>query len=178
MRIARICDPSVHEPYQSFTHNTTAYVGIPHHQASVLFVLNEEEPDAWVSLQSDGREVHAVQLVDGKTLIALSEINAPAPAPDSLTEGLSHLLSFVRGRSTCRDTRLYKFSVVIQSNDENRSVLATYDFHILCPQEFEEASTYHRQLCHRPNAIAPDTISERTEGRCCPDCRQIREQRG
>lgn len=176
MRIATICDPQAREPFPSFVHNTTTYVSIPHDHPSLLVAKNDEEP-CWLSLQVEGRELHAQRLVDGQAIIDISKFKAPLPSPTSLTDTLSQILSFARGKSACRHTRLYTFSAVLLGDTADRAVLATYDFHVLCPREFEAACVFHRDVCRSPQAITPDTISDRTEGRNCPSCRQVRASR-
>ncbi len=177
MRIARICNPEAREPFPSFAHHTTTYVGIPHDNPSQLCILNDEEP-GFVSIQADGREIFSQRLVDGQADIELSKFTAPVPPPANLTDTLARIINLARRLPGCRHTRLYAFSVVLLSDTPERTVLATYDFHILCSQEFEEACSVHRQICHSPEAIAPDSISDRTAGRCCPDCREVRHSRG
>jgi hypothetical protein len=181
VRIARICDPATQELYPNFCHNTRTYVGIEHDAPSVLFVYNDQEP-SWASIQVDGREVHRVQLTGTQAVIELHKLMAPPPAPADLTEALSDVLGnflrLKRRKPNCRShQRLYKFSLVLQADTDQRETLATYDFHVLCPREFEEANAYHRQICADPAAIAPHTIAERAEGRCCPNCRRTREER-
>lgn len=177
MRIARISDPVAQELFPSFCHNTTTYVGIPHEAPSLLFVYNDQEP-CWASIQVDGREVHAVRLDGKQATIELHNLRAPgvSAVSDSLLDAFTSLFRLNR-RPNCKSlTRLYAFSVVLQADTAQRAVLATYDFHVLCPREFEDALAVHREICHRPEAITPDTISHRAEGRCCPHCIATRER--
>ena len=77
-------------------------------------------------------------------------------------------------RSGACPPRLYAFSAVFVRNTPDRQVAATFDFHVLCPTEFEPARAFHLQLQKDPDAIAPDTIFDRAEGVHCPECRQLR----
>lgn len=179
MRIARICDPELRESFPQFCHNTTTYVSIPHKAASQLFVFNDEEP-CWASIQVEGREVHTVRLDGKQSLIELHRLVQPEPVTDSFRDTLANLFGVRRSRprENCKNhTRLYAFQVVLLADTPQRQVLATYDFHILCPREYADACAVHRQICSNPDVIAPDTISDRTEGRCCPDCKQTRQHR-
>jgi hypothetical protein len=176
VRIARVCDPEAREQFPNFVHNTTTYVSVPHDAPSQLFVIDDTEP-AWASIQVDGREVHAVRLDAGQTVIQLNTLYAPAPASDSFRDNLVSLFSR-RRRPNCKShVRLYAFQVVIQSDTDERKVLATYDFHILCPREYQEACDVHARICAHPEVISPDTISDRAEGRECPNCKRTREVR-
>jgi hypothetical protein len=177
VRIARICDPEAREPFPYFCHNTTTYVSVEHDAPSQLLVINDQEP-CWASIQVDRREVHAIRLTGKQAVIELHKLSAPAPHNDSFTDTLASLFNLRRVRPNCKShTRLYAFQVVLQADTPQRPVLATYDFHILCPREYQEACAVHRQICTNPDVIAPDTISDRTEGRCCPDCKQTRHDR-
>jgi hypothetical protein len=165
------------ELFPSFCHNTTTYVGIPHDAPSILFVYNDQEP-CYASIQVDGREVHSVRLEGRQTHIELHKLRAPAvtAVSDSLLEAFTSIFR-VRRRANCKSqTRLYAFSVVLQADTPQRNVLATYQFHVLCPREFQDALAVHHEICHSPEAIAPDSISHRAEGRCCPHCIATRER--
>lgn len=177
MRIARICDPEAREPYPNFVHNTTTYVAIPHDRPSLLFVFNDEEPCS-VAIMAEGREIHVERLVNGQAVIELHRFRAPAPQPTNVTETLASLISLARRKPHCRENRLYAFSIVLRDDTPEQSVLATYDFHVLCPTEYEAACAYHHEICQSPKVISPDTISDRAEGRACPNCREVRKTRG
>jgi hypothetical protein len=169
VRTVKICDPLSGGPFPSFVHNTTTYVGIPHDRQSQLFV-NCSGP-CRVCVQSGGRTLVCQDTISGQVVIPLSELQAPPVPPGSIAEWL---LSFLR-KHECGPHRLYRFAAIIQSQEPGHPVLATYDFHILCPVEYAEAMAYHHALQTNPAAIAPDAIADRAEGRTCPYCRQVRK---
>jgi hypothetical protein len=141
--------------------------------------MNDDEP-SWVSIVADGRQVHVERLSDGQAVIELHKLTAPSPNRESLFglgDTLAQIIALARRKPDCRQTRLYAFSVVLHRDTPERQVLATYDFHVLCPEEFEAACAFHSQICQRPTAITPDTISDRAEGRHCPHCREVRQHR-
>lgn len=170
MLTAKICDPIAQQPFASFVHNTTTFVSIPHGHPSVLFLHADSQPQpVRASIQVGGREVYNHVLNAQPSFIELSKL--PAPPSSSFGELFMPLM---RKRTAPQPMRLYSFSVVFQSNDEGARTLATYDFHVLCPPEFDQAQEFHLRLQRDPTAIAPDSLSDRCEGNCCPDCRAVR----
>lgn len=173
MLTARICDPIAQQPFASFVHNTTTYVSIPHGHPSVLFLQADEckpEQPIRASIQVGGREVYSHQMNCQPSFIELSKL----PAPPHIGSFGDLFIPLMRKRPAPEPMRLYSFSIVFQSCDADARTLATYQFHVLCPPEFEQAEEFHLRLQRDPKAIAPDSITDRCEGNCCPDCRAVR----
>jgi hypothetical protein len=169
VKTVRICNPVRQEPYPSFLHQTTQYVAVPHCSPYLLYVDSDEA--CTVSLQVAGREVMSLDVGAEPTHIPLSDLPVPKAQPDGLMDLLASKLA--RRKQAC-PPRLHAFSAVFVRNTPDRQVAATFDFHVLCPTEFEPARAFHLQLQTDPDAIAPDTIFDRAEGVHCPECRQLR----
>lgn len=172
MRTVRICNPVAGEPFPCFQHHTTTYVAIPHGHPSLLFI--QPEQSCWLTIQSEARPVMERRLTSDEVAIDLAELPAPGRG-NTLAKFLLAPLAHMAGRPkhVCPD-RLYAFTVTLHADTRERPIIATYDFHILCPEEYEQARTCDRELRCDPQAISPDTISERTEGRHCAHCTCIR----
>lgn len=174
MITVNICDPSARRAFQTFVHNTTTYVSVPHDAASQLWV-EADEPSVLV-IQSCGQAV-IQRPFDRQITVPLSEIRTPF----HVSQGLADLASaFVkqgllrRPAPPCRNPnhRLYDFTVEIRRALDNATIGAR-DVHILCPVDFALAQELHLLLQDKPNALAPDTIWQRSEGKACPQCARI-----
>jgi hypothetical protein len=186
-----VCDPkSACGPrgtFESFQHNTTTYVKIPHDHPSRLWLNVNEECE--VVLISQGQTLIR-RKVSGPEAIELSSISVPSlpsQRPHTLASrfggGLSSLLRHRQQETSVTscpapnvevklpEHRLYQFTLEFRTLDENH-VLATFEFHILCEEDYTAAHALHLRIHHAPDAITPATIAERTEGITCLRCSQ------
>jgi hypothetical protein len=157
-----VCDLA-QQPYKSFKHNTTRYVRIPHLAPSLLKVQWTEACRVCVS-SNDQIVVCEPTSQQGDATISLSDLRAPRVGP-----GLN---LFHRTRQA---QRLYAFKVIIQDLSDDHKVLATYEFHVLCEEDYNAAFAYKMRLDNDPKVIAPDLISDRVEGSRCQICKQVRK---
>jgi hypothetical protein len=155
-------------PFEELRHHTTTYVSIPHGASSQVQV-NWSEP-CRVCVTSSGQEVVCHLAPEGKAVLPLNTLANP-----TVKVPLPELLRPLFHRHRIRQQRLYAFSVVIQANRPGFPVLSSYEFHVLCPLDFEAAKAVQLSLAKQPKAITPDLISDRAEGHRCSECNQVRK---
>lgn len=170
-----ICDPGAKEPFGAFVHNTTTYVSVPHDAASQLWV-EADEPSKLV-IQSCGQPVKEIPFERSIT-VPLSEISTNWNQTPGLVEIAGNWLrKGLRRPAPCRhpSNRLYDFTVEVRRLRDD-AIVGEAEVHILCPIDFKLASELHLLLQERPDALSPDTIAQRAEGKACPRCAQLSEQ--
>jgi hypothetical protein len=171
-----ICDPGAQEPFSSFVHHTTTYVSVPHDAASQLWV--EADGPSKLVIQSCGQPVKEIPF-DRSIAVPLSEIRTNWNQSPGLVETATNWLrkEVLRRPAPCRhpSNRLYDFTVEVRRLRDD-AILGDAEVHILCPIDFKLASELHLLLQERPDALSPDTIAQRAEGKACPQCAQLSAQ--
>lgn len=164
-----ICDPTTLKPFQSFKHNTTTYVCIPH---DARFAVQVKWGEAFqLCVNSGERDVICGPAADGSALIDISDQRAP-----QIRTHLPDLVQRLFTKSRRPQQRLYAFSVVIKADTIGNPVLSSYDYHVLCPLDYDEAMAVKLEIDRDPRAISPDLISDRVEGHRCSQCHEVRKK--
>lgn len=171
-----LCNPDAGQPFASFIHNTTTYVGVPHQARSQLWVTTERP--RYLTIEAENQQVIANQLVSAPgTSLLISDMKQP-PKPSSALGGIVPPFFRRRGKvPTKPPLRLYAFRVILSRKplDQDPTPEATFDFHLLCAEDFEWAKSFELQLYSDPAAIAPATIGDVAEGTCAV-CAEVRER--
>jgi hypothetical protein len=167
VKTVSLCDPKTLKPFPSFKHNTTTYVSIPH-DAPFAVQVQWGEPFL-LCVNSGDYDVICRPASEGTALIDITDERAPQ-VRRQLPELLRALVTRVRSRLQ----RLYAFSVVIKAESPGNPVLSSYEYHVLCPTEFDAAMACKLLIDKDPKAITPELICDRVEGQSCPQCHEVR----
>ncbi len=174
MITVNLCNADVGQPFASFMHNTTTYVGVPHDSRSQLWI-NMSQP-RFLTIEAENQRVIADRpLTAPGGSVLISEMTQPRRPVGGLG---GFIPSFLRRRVPSRPPlRLYAFRVVLSKRPlgEDPSPEATFDFHLLCQEDFRWAKSFQQQLLQAPAAISPSTIGEVAEGTCAI-CAEVRER--
>lgn len=171
-----LCDPASQESLRTFQHNTTTYAGVPHGSHCRLWVITPKP--LFLTIEAESRNV-----ITDRPIAAPGDSLLVSDYKQPLKSGGFNLGGFIPGflkigRSKVPakpPLRLYAFRVVLTAKplaDGGRPE-ATYDFHILCDEDYNWAETFHLELASRPAAISPATIGDVAEG-TCPICAEVR----
>lgn len=163
-----ICNPE-RKPYQGFKHGTTTFVSIPHDARSQVLVQWSEP--CRVCITSSGQEIVCHPAANGHACI---DVHPTLQAPRIRTP-LPDLLRPLFRRQTVGQQRLYSFTVEIQADRAGYPSLATYDFHVMCPLDFEAARAIALEKQRNPRVAAGEDIPACAEGLRCPQCNQVRQ---
>lgn len=171
---ANLCDPAVAEPLRTFQHNTTTYVGVPHGSHCKLWITTDQP--MFLTVIAENRNIISDRPIaaPGDSLL-LSDYKQPISGGGGLGGFIPGFLRIGRSKPPQKQLRLYAFRVVLSSRklaDGGRPE-ASYEFHILCDEDYNWAELFHLELQSRPAAIAPATIGDVAEG-TCPICAEVR----
>lgn len=176
---ASLCNPAIQEPLRTFVHNTTTYVGVPHDAHCRLWITTNKP--LFLTVEAENQNV----ITDRKIVapgdsILVSDYKQPLGSgvlgriiPDGFIPGF---LRIGRSRKPKKEQlRLYAFRTILSSSplSDGAPPEATFDFHILCEEDYDWAEMFHLELLKRPAAIAPATIGDVAEG-TCPRCAEVR----
>ncbi|HEY9790282.1 MAG TPA: hypothetical protein V6D22_07785 [Candidatus Obscuribacterales bacterium] len=166
-----LCDPDTLKPFPSFKHNTTTYVGIPH---GGRFAVQVQWGEPFLLCVNSGdSDIICRPASEGKALIDITDERAP-----QIRRQLPELVQALFTRERRRPQRLYAFSVVIKSDAAGHPVLSSYEYHVLCPSEFDAALACKLAIDRNPKDISPELICDRVEGNTCPQCHEVRKKLG
>lgn len=172
-----VINPLEKQPYPSFTHNTTTYVGVPHGADSMLRInASPDARPAAVQIISAGKEILLAPFEGTSLTLPLSDLKAP-PLKTSLFSRLPLPLQFNARKPAVNPPgqRLYAFTVHA-FRDQNQDMLsASFEIHILCETDWKLAYTAHQRLQQQPDALSSRSIWEYAQG-TCPICKEIRRK--
>lgn len=178
-------DPAVRAAFESFRHNTTRYVLVPHGAKSELQLSLDRR--CQVVIWAAGQEVFRQVMTAPGASLPLSEMKMPPANYGGFIPQILNIPSFGIGRRSrptpqAQDQRLYLFTVEIfrepsyeeMSRKSSGALLAKYDFHILCDVDFRWAAALDRELQENPAKLGDKTIYQQVEG-TCPHCQVVRK---
>lgn len=172
MITARICDPASKHEFMEFIHGTTCIVAVPHGAPSQLRVNCDST--CLLIIEASGKEIYRQEVLPPTASISISELKQPLKRQGI---GISDIFTFGPFRNRQAEEpcqRLYNFRAVLYGK-EGAEPLATFDFHVLCEQDFHWARAYHLEL---KNAGSAGSVTQRAEGSCefCQEARKRLER--
>lgn len=160
MITASICDPQSKREFMNFIHGTTSIVAVPHGADSELSITCQRK--CTLVIEAGGQEITTLLINPPGVSITLSELRQPLERNGI---NLTDIFSFgpFRRQQPLPEQRLYKFRASFEDGTPNRrgSLLATFDFHLLCEVDFHWA-----RACHLDGDAKSDSVIRRAEGSC------------
>ena len=162
---AKVCDPASKLDFMEFTRGTTCILGIPHGANSELWIRTDHS--CTLAIEAAGQELKVVKIEAPGGSVKLSDLRQPLIRGFTIANLLGSLR---RQKRQAPEQRLYNFrALVLDGTPQKRgSLLATFDFHMLCETDFHWARAYHLE-----NSNASEAVTKRAEG-TCPHCLEVR----
>lgn len=173
---AKLCNADGGQPFNSFIHNTTTYVGVPHDARCNLWLATSEA--RFLTIEAESQHVIASRKIEAPGgFVLVSELKQPLQPSSGLSGWVPPFLRIKNSKVKKPQLRLYAFRVIVSRQPLNKDGTpdATFDFHLLCEEDFQWARSFELQLAKEPAAIAPATIGDVAEGTCVT-CAEVRER--